>query len=113
MMRSTMRIPREQWSPAGVYLNTASYGLPPAVGWEALQAALADWRAGRTSWEHWGDSTEASRAEFARLVNVRAEDVAVASTVSNLVGLVAASVPDGTRVVGPEGEFTSLVFPFM
>ena len=59
---------RDQWSPAGVYLNTASYGLPPRAGFEALQDALADWRGGRTSWEHWGESTEGSRAAFARMV---------------------------------------------
>ena len=40
---------REQWSPAGVYLNTASFGLPPRAGLEALQDALADWHGGRTS----------------------------------------------------------------
>ena len=35
---------REQWSPADVYLNTASYGLPPRVGFDALQNALSHWR---------------------------------------------------------------------
>src|SRR4051812_5586907 len=113
MIPGTMRIPREQWTPAGVYLNTASYGLPPAVGWEALQAALADWRGGRTSWEHWGDATEASRAAWARLVGVPAGDVAVGATVSGFVGLVAASLPTGTRVVAPDVEFTSALFPFL
>ncbi|MGH2944179.1 MAG: hypothetical protein ACRDLN_15545, partial [Solirubrobacteraceae bacterium] len=47
----TIEEAREQWSPAGVYLNTASYGLPPRTGFDAMQAALADWRGGRTSWE--------------------------------------------------------------
>jgi selenocysteine lyase/cysteine desulfurase len=104
---------RSEWSPAGVYLNTASYGLPPRAGWEALQAALADWRGGRTSWEHWGDSTEAARASFARLLGVDAGDVAVGGTVSGLLGPVAASLPTGTRVVVPEIEFTSTLFPFL
>ena len=113
MIRGAMRIPREQWSPAGVYLNTASYGLPPAVGWDALQAALADWRGGRTSWEHWGDATEASRAAWARMVGVDAGDVAVGATVSGFVGLIAASLRPGTRVVAPDIEFTSALFPFL
>src|SRR3954470_12961920 len=113
MIPGTMRIPREQWTPAGVYLNTASYGLPPAVGWEALQAALADWRGGGTSWEHWGDATEASRTAWARLVGVPAGDVAVGATVSGFVGLVAASLPAGTRVVAPDVEVTSALFPFL
>jgi selenocysteine lyase/cysteine desulfurase len=104
---------RSEWAPAGVYLNTASYGLPPRAGWDALQAALADWRGGRTSWEHWGDSTEGARAAFARLVGVRAGDVAIGATVSGLLGPVAASLPRGARVVVPDVEFTSTLFPFL
>ena len=57
------------WEPAGTYLDTASFGLPPRPAWDALQAALDDWRTGRTSWEHWGDATEAARGSFARLID--------------------------------------------
>jgi selenocysteine lyase/cysteine desulfurase len=101
------------WRPERVYLNTASFGLPPTPVLEALDAAHADWRAGRTSWEGWGDETEAARAAFARLCDVPADRVAVGSIVSALVGLVAAALPDGARVVIAEGEFTSLLFPFL
>lgn len=101
------------WEPAGTYLNTASYGLPPRPAWDALQNALEDWRGGRTSWEHWGIPGEEARASFARLVGVPVETVAIGATVSGLVGLVAASVPDGTRVLAPDVEFTSLLFPFL
>jgi selenocysteine lyase/cysteine desulfurase len=95
------------------YLNTASHGLPPRAGFDALQAALADWRAGRTSWEHWGDSTDAARAAFAELVGVAPSQVAVGATVSEFVGLVAASLPDGARVLVPDVEFTSTLFPLL
>jgi selenocysteine lyase/cysteine desulfurase len=101
------------WEPAGVYCNTASYGLPPRPGWEALQAALADWHGGRTSWEQWGASTEAARAGFARLVDVDTERVAVGSTVSELVGSVITALPAGARVVVPDVEFTSTLFPLL
>ena len=101
------------WEPAGVYCNTASYGLPPRPAWEALQAALADWQGGRTSWEHWGQSTEDARAVFARLVGVDVDRVAVGSTVSELVGSVVTALPPGTRVVVPEIEFTSTLFPLL
>lgn len=104
---------REQWSPAGVYLNTASYGLPPRVGYDALQTALADWRRGRTSWEHWGDSVETARAAFAAMVGVEAQRVAIGATISAFVGLIAASLPAGARVVIPDVEFTSMLFPFL
>jgi selenocysteine lyase/cysteine desulfurase len=104
---------RTLWEPAGVYCNTASYGLPPRPGWEALQSALADWHGGRTSWEAWGKSTEGARAAFARLVGAEVGRVAVGSTVSELVGSVVTALPDGARVVVPDIEFTSTLFPFL
>jgi selenocysteine lyase/cysteine desulfurase len=104
---------RELWTPAGVYCNTASYGLPPRPAWDALQAVLADWQGGRTSWEHWGETTEGSRAAFARLVGVDPARVAVGATVSELVGSVITALPAGARVVVPDVEFTSLLFPLL
>lgn len=101
------------WEPVGTYLNTASYGLPPRPAWKALQSALEDWRGGRTSWEHWGVPGEEARASFARIVGVPVETVAIGANVSGLIGLVAASVPDGTRVLAPDVEFTSILFPFL
>ena len=101
------------WAPAGVYCNTASYGLPPQPAWEALQAALADWHSGRTSWEAWGQSTDRARAAFSRIVGVNAQQVAVASTVSELVGCVVTALPDGARVLVPDIEFTSTLFPLL
>jgi selenocysteine lyase/cysteine desulfurase len=109
----TIEEARALWQPEGIYLNTASFGLPPRPAWDALQAALGDWRAGRTSWEDWNDLTDAARASFARLCGVPVEWVAVGGTVSGLVGLIAASLPNGTRVLSTESEFTSLLWPFL
>jgi selenocysteine lyase/cysteine desulfurase len=106
-------IDRSLWQPEGVYLNTASYGLPPRPAWDALQAALGDWQAGRTSWEPWGDATDVARREWARLAGVAPERVAVGATVSGLVGLVAPALEPGARVVAPDVEFTSNLWPFM
>jgi selenocysteine lyase/cysteine desulfurase len=103
---------RRLWQPAGTYLNTASYGLPPQPGWDAMQQALTDWQGGRTSWEAWAEATHAARVAFARMVGVTHERVAVGATVSELVGLVAASVDRG-RLVCPEGDFTSLTWPWL
>ena len=104
---------RAQWHPEGIYLNTASFGLPPDAGWDALQVALEEWRAGRTSWEHWGEATERARLAFAELCSVPAEWLAVGANVSTMVGTVAASLPDGARVLSTEPEFTSALWPFM
>jgi selenocysteine lyase/cysteine desulfurase len=99
------------WSPAAPYLNTASFGLPPQPAWDELQAALEDWRHGRTSWEPWNERTERARAAFARLIAAEPDHVATGATVSQLVSLVAATLPPGARVVAPEGDFASLLFP--
>jgi selenocysteine lyase/cysteine desulfurase len=104
---------REQWSPEGVFLNTASYGLPPRAGFDAMHEALAEWREGRGSWERWSESTDGARAEFAAIVGVGPERVAVGATVSEFVGLAAACLPAGTRVIVPDVEFTSTLFPFL
>ncbi len=53
-----------------------------------------------------------ARAAFAALVGTRPEHVAIGATVSQLVGLVAASLPGGSRVLLAEGDFTSVGFPF-
>jgi selenocysteine lyase/cysteine desulfurase len=104
---------QQYWRPQPGWLNTASYGLPPEPGWDALMSALDDWRVGRTSWEGWDQATQASRETFARLVGVDASDVTVGPQVSALLAPVAAAVPDGTRVLAPDLEFTSCVFPFL
>ncbi|MGC1210270.1 MAG: aminotransferase class V-fold PLP-dependent enzyme [Micromonospora sp.] len=101
------------WQPEPGWLNTATYGLPPEPAWTALQDVLADWRVGRISWEGWAEAAGRSRAAFAALVGVAASDVAIGSTVSQLLAPVAAALPPGATVVVPEEEFTSNLFPWL
>ena len=112
-MTLTIEQARGEWSPQGVYCNTASFGLPPARAFDALQSALADWRTGRTSWEGWGDETQRAREVWARIAGVPADWVATGVVVSAMVGIVAASLPDGAHVVAPDIEFTSNLWPFV
>ncbi|WP_117210442.1 aminotransferase class V-fold PLP-dependent enzyme [Allorhizocola rhizosphaerae] len=100
------------WTARPGWLNTASYGLPPDSAWEALQAALADWREGRTSWEGWDSSVTRARSAYSKIINVNESDVAVGAQVSQLLSPVAAAVPDGATVLVPDIEFTSNVFPW-
>ncbi|PZF94600.1 aminotransferase class V-fold PLP-dependent enzyme, partial [Micromonospora deserti] len=65
------------------------------------------------SWEGWGEATERSRAAFARLLGVPVADVAVGAAVSQLLAPVAAALPAGARLVVPEVEFTSNLFPWL
>lgn len=95
------------------YLDTANYGLPPRRAVEILHSVLADWQTGRTSWEPWDEAVGEARERFARLVNVTPSDVAVGGTVSEQLGLVAAALPPGSKVVVPEVEFSSNLFPWL
>nr|WP_246210888.1 aminotransferase class V-fold PLP-dependent enzyme [Phytoactinopolyspora alkaliphila] len=78
-----------------------------------MQAALQDWRCGRTSWKPWGEATSQARAVFARLVGASGSDVSVGAQVSQMLGTVVASVAPGSRVLVPEEEFTSNLFPWL
>jgi selenocysteine lyase/cysteine desulfurase len=57
-------------------------------------------------------SVAAARAGYAALVGVPVESVTMAGTVSSALGLVAAAIPDGARVLTLSNEFTSTTFPF-
>lgn len=102
---------RDLWQPEPGWLNTASYGLPPTPAYEAVLAAQHDWRTGHTSWEGW--ESETARAEFAALVGADAADITIGGSVSSLLAPVGVSLRPGTRVLVPDIEFTSNVFPWM
>ncbi|GAA4829561.1 aminotransferase class V-fold PLP-dependent enzyme [Saccharopolyspora rosea] len=97
--------------PAG-YLNTASIGVPPEDTVRAVTEAVARWGSGGDSAEGFDPAVAAARDAFARLVGTTADRVAIGTTVSQLVGLVAASLPAGTRVLVARQDFTSVSFPF-
>ncbi|RMI46185.1 aminotransferase class V-fold PLP-dependent enzyme [Actinomadura harenae] len=78
-----------------------------------MQSALAEWRRGSNGWDTWDRSTDRARGAFARLVGVSADDVAVGAAASQLLAPVAASLPPGSRVVVPEIEQTSNLFPWL
>src|SRR5262245_10909830 len=101
------------WAAKPGWLNTASYGLPPRPAWDALQTALAEWQIGAVSWEGWDEATATSREAFARMVGVASADVTVGAQVSQLTAPVAAALPNGARVVAPDIEFTSNLFPWL
>lgn len=97
--------------PAG-YLNTASIGVPPAAAADALAEAVDAWRRGAARPPDYDEHVATARAAWARLTGLDPADVATGASVSQLVGLVAASLPATTRVLTTGGEFTSVTFPF-
>ncbi len=104
---------RDEFDADVVYLATATAGLPLRRTLRAVEAAMDDWRAGTQDAVAYDLPVEAARAAYARLVGVPVTQVAVGSQVSVFAGLVAASVPSGCEVLTAEGDFTSVLFPFL
>ena len=94
------------------FLNSPTYGLPPQFMFDALQESLRVWQAGTMDVPSFDASVDAGRAGYAALVGVPVDSVTMAGTVSSALGLVAAAIPDGSRVATLPGEFTSTSFPF-
>lgn len=103
----------EHWDRVPGYLNVASVGVPPREVVAAMRADLDRWGAGAASPGDYDGAVDAARRAYARLVGVTADRVGVGPQVSVLVGPVAASLRDDALVVVPEGEFTSVLYPFL
>src|SRR3982074_796355 len=98
--------------PGTIYLDAATYGLPPKPTVQAMHQAIDDWQAGRADWvSAWDMRGEAGRAAFGELIGAPAETIALIPTVSVGVATVAAALKAGEEVLLPDGEFTSVLFP--
>ncbi|ADG75955.1 aminotransferase class V [Cellulomonas flavigena DSM 20109] len=104
---------RARFSPTSGHLDAATCGLPLTATTDALRAALDEWAAGEAYATAYDRSVAAARTAYARLAGVDVGRVAIAAQASTGVGLVAAALPDGARVVVPEGDFTSVTYPFL
>lgn len=101
-----------EFAGADGFLNSPTYGLPPQFLVEALHRCIADWQAGTMDAASFDEPVRLGRAGYAALAGVPVESVTFAGNVSAALGLVAAAVPDGSRVAVLKGEFTSTTFPF-
>ncbi|MGV7667654.1 aminotransferase class V-fold PLP-dependent enzyme [Mycobacterium kansasii] len=102
----------ETFDAPASYLNTAAIGLPFVRAADTLVEAISQWRSGALQVTDFDADVVAARNGWAQLVGVSPSEVATGASVSQLVGLVAASVPDGTKVLTVHNEFTSVTFPF-
>ena len=99
--------------PGLTYLDTATYGLPPEPTLRAMRQAQEEWAAGTGIWVEWDRQSERARAAFARLMGVTSSRVALLPAVSAGVGVVAAALKPGDRVVVPTAEFRSVLYPLL
>lgn len=95
------------------YLAVASIGLPPDAALAAIRADLAAWEAANRDPEGYDAAIARTRRSFAGLVGVPTDRVAIGSQTSTFASVVAAAVPDGAEVLLAEGDFSSMMFPFL
>lgn len=103
----------KEFEPAGVYVNTASIGLPPRRTVEALNEAIETWRTGRAEAAGYDGLVSRARRRFASLVETTPDRVTIGNQVSTFTALVASALPDGAGVLAAEEDFTSVLFPFL
>lgn len=99
--------------PGLTYLDTATYGLPPDRAVEALKRAEEEWIGGTGVWVEWDRQSDRARQAFARLMNTKPARVALLPAASAGVGVVAASLNPGDRVVTARAEFRSVLYPLL
>ncbi|MBP1325591.1 selenocysteine lyase/cysteine desulfurase [Leucobacter exalbidus] len=103
---------RGQFSAHPGYLSACTAGVPTRDTISAMTAFTEQWATGNLDALAVGAQVEACRTAFARIAGVPAHLVAVASQTSQLVSVIAASLPDGAEVLCAEGDFSSLTHPF-
>ena len=102
-----------QFGDASGYLAVASIGLPPRAAVEALTADLQAWYRADRDPQGYDAIVANTRAAYARLVGIDASRVAAGSQTSVFTAIVAGAVPVGAEVLCVDGDFSSMVFPFL
>jgi selenocysteine lyase/cysteine desulfurase len=106
-------LPDRRFPGARGYLAACTLGIPSLATVDALERGLAAWRDGRASAAEYTAVVERARGHAAALLGTDAEHVAVGSQVSVFAALAAASAPAGAEVVCVDGDFSSIVGPFL
>src|ERR1700754_5111109 len=86
-------------NPDWVYLDTASYGLPPRPTLERLAEAERGWQRGDVDFSDLERDAQSARGDFAALIGAGADEIALIPSIAIATGLVAASLPPSAEVL--------------
>ena len=104
---------RAQFDRRPGYLDAASGGRAPRCVVEVMRTDLAAWADGRTGPAHYDAAVCRARAAYARIVRSPLAEVAIGAHVSVMAALLADAVPSGAEVLCVDGDFSSMVYPFL
>lgn len=110
---TAMRFPDPRFPAGRGYLAACTLGIPATATVDAVARDLDRWREGTVSAADYTAVVERARGHAATLLGTRPDRVAVGSQGSVFVALSAASAPAGARVVVVDGDFSSVVAPFL
>lgn len=113
MASSTLDVARSAFPSVHGYLAACTLGLPTTGTTEALTADIAAWERAGTDAATYGALVERVRASYAQLVGSHPRNVAIGSQTSAMVAIVAASAPDGAEILCVDGDFSSVIAPFL
>ncbi len=111
--RITIEDARAHFTAGPRYLAACTQGLPLRATVAATRADLDTWERGESQAGLYDIPVASARSSFAELLHVEPSRVAIGSQVSVLASVVAAAAPDGAEIVCVDGDFSSVVFPFV
>lgn len=94
------------------YLSACTSGIPSFATTSAMHSFVDTWASGKMDARAVGRQADRCIELFAKIARVEPDRVAMGSQVSQLVSVVATSVPDGGEVLCASGDFASLTHPF-
>ena len=104
---------RDHFAAGRGYLAACTLGLPADVTRDAVRRDLERWSLGEATAADYSAALERARGHAATLLGTRADRIATGSQVSVFAGLAAASAPAGAEVLCVDGDFSSVVGPFL
>ena len=105
---------RDRFAAGRGYLAACTLGLPADVTRDArARATSSAGRPGTAGASEYSAALERARGHAATLLGVEPERIATGSQVSVFAALAAASAPAGAEVVCVDGDFSSVVAPFL
>ena len=104
---------RDRFAAGPGYLAACTLGLPADTTRDAVQRDLDRWSSGAASAPDYSATLERARTHAAALLGTTSERVATGSQVSVFTGFAAASAPAGAEVLCIDGDFSSVVAPFL
>lgn len=104
---------RDRYAAGAGYLAACTLGLPADVTRDAVARDLERWASGTATAADYSAAVEGARGHAATLLGTTPERIATGSQVSVFTGLAAASAPAGAEVLCVDGDFSSVVAPFL